>query len=43
LRDLEIGRLQTKVGEQTMAAELLEAKIERLNTHRPLAGRRSRR
>jgi hypothetical protein len=39
----EIGRLQAKVGELTMTAELLEAKIERLETHRPLAGRRSRR
>jgi hypothetical protein len=28
-RDLEIGRLKTKVGELTMTAELLEAKIER--------------
>src|SRR5512147_3118509 len=43
VRDLEIGRLQAKVGELTMATELLEAKIERLETHRPLAGRRSRR
>jgi transposase len=42
-RDLEIGRLQAKVGELTMTTELLEAKIERLETHRPLAGRRSRR
>ena len=39
----EIGRLQAKVGELTMTAELLEAKIERLETHRPLARRRSRR
>jgi hypothetical protein len=43
VRDLEIGRLQAKVGELTMATELLEAKIEHLETHRPLAGRRSRR
>ena len=42
-RDVEIGRLQAKVGELTMAAELLEAKIERLETHRPLARRRPRR
>ena len=42
-RDAEIGRLQAKVGELTMAAELLEAKIERLETHRPLARRRPRR
>src|SRR3954469_20126989 len=32
-RDDEIGRLKEKVGELTMAAELLEAKIERLETH----------
>ena len=42
-RDAEIDRLQAKVGELTMAAELLEAKIERLETHRPLGRRRSRR
>jgi hypothetical protein len=42
-RDVEIGRLQAKVGELTMAAELLEAKIERLEGGRPLARRRSRR
>src|SRR5437660_9132581 len=42
-RDAEIGRLKAKVGELTMAAELLEAKIERLETHRPLARRRPRR
>jgi len=42
-RDLEIGRLQAKVGELTMATELLEAKIERLEGGRPLARRRSRR
>jgi hypothetical protein len=41
-RDLEIGRLKTKVGELTMTAELLEAKIERLEGGRPLTGRRSR-
>jgi len=41
-RDLEIGRLKTKVGELTMTAELLEAKIERLEGFRPLTGRRSR-
>jgi hypothetical protein len=35
--------LQAKVGELTMTAELLEAKIERLETHRPLGRRRSRR
>jgi len=42
-RDLEIGRLQAKVGELTMATELMEAKIERLEGGRPLARRRSRR
>jgi len=42
-RDVEIGRLKAKVGELTMANELLDAKIERLETHRPLAHRRSRR
>ena len=42
-RDLEIGRLQAKVGELTMTTELLEAKIERLEDGRPLARRRSRR
>jgi Helix-turn-helix domain len=36
-REAEIGRLQAKVGELTMATELLEAKIERLEEHRPLA------
>jgi hypothetical protein len=42
-RDAEIGRLKEKVGDLTMANELLEAKIERLETARPLASRRSRR
>ena len=42
-RDTEIGRLKEKVGDLTMANELLEAKIERLETSRPLARRRSRR
>src|SRR3954462_3608743 len=42
-RDAEIGRLKEKVGDLTMASELLEAKIERLETSRPLARRRSRR
>jgi hypothetical protein len=41
-RDAEIGRLKAKVGELTMANELLDAKIDRLETHRPLAQRRSR-
>lgn len=42
-RDLEIGRLKTKVGDLTMANELLDAKIEHLEAGRPLARRRSRR
>ena len=57
-RDAEIGRLKEKVGDLTMATELLEAiglcpiprrdvsradRIERLETARPLAHRRSRR
>ncbi len=41
-RDVEIGRLKAKVGELTMANELLDAKIDRLETRRPLARRRSR-
>ena len=42
-RDAEIGRLKEKVGDLTLANELLGAKIERLETARPLARRRSRR
>jgi hypothetical protein len=42
-RDAEIGRLKAKVGDLTMATELLEAKIEHLEGGRPLARRRSRR
>jgi transposase-like protein len=42
-RDAEIGRLKEKVGDLTMANELLGAKIERLETSRPLAPRRPRR
>ena len=42
-RDEEIERLKTKVGEITMANELLYAKIDRLEAGRPLAARRSRR
>jgi hypothetical protein len=41
-RDAEVGRLKVKVGELTMANELLDAKIDRLETLRPLARRRSR-
>ena len=43
VRDAEIGRLKSKVGDLTMANELLEAKIECLETARPLAHRMSRR
>jgi hypothetical protein len=42
-RDAEIGRLKEKVGELTMANELLGAKIGQLEAGRPLARRRSRR
>ena len=42
-RDGEIGRLKAKVGELTMAHELLGAKVERLEGGRPSARRRSRR
>ena len=41
-RDDEIARLQSKVGEITMANELLYAKIDKLEGGRPLARRRSR-
>src|SRR3954465_12391895 len=36
-RDAEIGRLKAKVGELTMANELLGAKVERLEARRPLS------
>lgn len=42
-RDEEVERLKAKVGEITMANELLYAKIDKLEAGRPLAGRRSRR
>src|SRR3954464_11570945 len=42
-RDDEIGRLKEKVGDLTMANELLGAKIEQLGSSRPLVPRRSRR
>jgi hypothetical protein len=41
-RDEEIARLHAKVGEITMANELLYAKIDKLEGGRPLARRRSR-
>jgi transposase-like protein len=42
-RDLEIARLQQKVGEVTMDNELLQKKIERLENGLPLPLRRPRR
>src|SRR6188768_905457 len=39
-RDGEIGRLKEKVGDLTMANEVVEGRIERLETARPLAQRR---
>ena len=42
-RDAEIGRLKAKVGDLTMANELLEVKIGHLEAGRPLLRRRSRR
>lgn len=42
-RDREIGRLREKLGEATMAMELLREKIARLETNHPLRPRRSRR
>lgn len=42
-RDFEIGRLKAKVGDLTMANELLATKIEHLEIGCPLARRRSRR
>jgi predicted RNase H-like nuclease (RuvC/YqgF family) len=42
-RDREIGRLREKLGAATMEMELLQEKIERLETNYPLRPRRSRR
>ena len=42
-RDRQIERLKAKVGELTLTNELLEAKVDYLEAHRPLAQRRSRR
>lgn len=42
-RDRQIERLKAKVGDLTLTNELLEAKIDHLEAHRPLARRRSRR
>jgi transposase len=41
-KDDENDRLMAKIGELTMANELLEQKIEKLEAGRPLAWRRSR-
>jgi len=41
-RDDEIARLQAKVGEITMANEMLDAKIDKLEGGRPFVRRRSR-
>ena len=41
-RDDEIARLKAKIGDITMANELLYAKIDKLEAGRPLARRRSR-
>jgi predicted RNase H-like nuclease (RuvC/YqgF family) len=42
-RDRELSRLREKLGESTMEIELLNEKIERLESGRPLGQRRSRR
>ena len=42
-RDEELLRLRAKLGEITMANELLEQKIAALESGRPLARRRSKR
>jgi hypothetical protein len=42
-QDVEISQLRSKVGELTMDNELLNEKIDRLETDRPFAWRRSRR
>lgn len=42
-RDERLARLRAKVGELTMANELLAEKIDRLEVGRPLAGRRLKR
>ena len=42
-KDEDLARLQAKIGELTMANELLQEKITRLDGARPLPRRRSRR
>ncbi len=42
-RDEQIMRLKAKIGELTMANELLEAKIEKLEQTHPFAWRKSKR
>jgi hypothetical protein len=41
-RDRELRTMKEKIGELTMANELLETKIERMEAGRPLGRRRSR-
>ena len=43
VRDEQIKRLEAKLGQMTMDNELLQEKIQRMESGRPLAGRRSRR
>lgn len=43
VRDEQIKNLQAKVGEQTMAIELLNAKIDQMEIGVPFGGRRLRR
>lgn len=40
--NVEVDRLQSKIGEQAMEIELLREKIARMEQNRPLAHRRSR-
>lgn len=40
--NVEVDRLQSKIGEQAMEIELLREKIARIEQNRPLAHRRSR-
>jgi len=42
-RDRELRAMKEKIGDLTMANELLEAKIDKMEAGRPLACRRSRR
>lgn len=42
-REEQVKRLEAKLGQMTMDNELLQEKIERMESGRPLAGRRQRR